>query len=172
VRAWRIVVDRFPQQRLTIIGAEAVPAYAASIRTLIAELQLAEHVRLEGVASDERKIEALEAAELFLFPSGEEGWGIALAEAMRAGLPCVTYDLPIFDELFPRGRLAAPLGDFRALAARAIELLDSEHVRLRYAAEALDLAHTFTWQRAADAEAALIASLLRSGRFRYDVEEV
>ena len=160
VRAWRLVVDKFPDERLTIIGAEAVPLYAASLRTLISDLGLADNVRLDGVVSDEEKIDALERAAMFVFPSGEEGWGIALAEAMRAGLPCVTYDLPIFDELFPRGRLVAPLKDHRALAAAMLALLEDESLRVRYAQEALDLAQSFTWTRAADAEAKLLASIL------------
>ena len=79
---------------------------------------------------------------------------------MRAGLPCVTYDLPIFEEIFPIGRLEAPLGDFATLGKRVIELLADEPARLRHAADALKLAETFSWERASHIAAEVFQEML------------
>ena len=39
-------------------------------------------------------------ADLFAFPSRWEGQGLAMLEAMRAGLPVIASDLPVFHETF------------------------------------------------------------------------
>jgi glycosyltransferase involved in cell wall biosynthesis len=166
IRAWRLVVDRFPRARLTIIGAPDTPAYLAELEKLIVVSKLEGNVTLVGLVDEEAKADALARAKVFLFPSGEEGWGIALAEAMRAGLPCVTYDLPIFEEIFPIGRLEAPLGDFTTLAMRVIELLADEPARLRHAADALKLAETFSWERASHIAAEVFQEMLQRKSIR------
>jgi glycosyltransferase involved in cell wall biosynthesis len=161
IRSWRIVVDRHPDARLTIIGPANTPSYLLELEGLIAELKLEDSVILAGSVDDAEKWRALARARVFLFPSGQEGFGIALAEAMRAGLPCVTYDLPIFAEIFPAGRLEAPLGDYVTLARRVNALLDDEALRLSYAAEASKLAETFSWERASRIAAGVFAEILR-----------
>jgi glycosyltransferase involved in cell wall biosynthesis len=159
IRAWRIVVDRFPLEHLTIIGSQTTSSYYEMLRNLITELRLGQHVTLAGALLDSEKSEALARAKLFLFPSGEEGWGIALAEAMSAGLPCVTYDLPVFAEIFPVGRLEAPLGDHVGLADRVVQFLDDENLRLRYANDATELAKTFSWDRASQITASVFREM-------------
>jgi len=160
IRAWQIVSRRFPQEVLTIIGAEEIPNYALELRALVAQLGLEARVRFAGTVTDEEKQAALIAAKVFLFPSLQEGWGIAVAEAMYAGLPCVTYDLPIFSEIFPTGRFAAPPGDVEMLAEHVNSLFADEELRSRYASEAASLAQNFTWERASRIEEAALSRLL------------
>ena len=164
IRAWNIVARRFPQEVLTIIGAEEVPDYALELRALVAQLGLEGRVRFAGTVSDEEKQTALIAAKVFLFPSLQEGWGIAVAEAMRAGLPCVTYDLQIFSEIFPSGRLAAPIGNVEILAGHVNALFADEALRLRYAGEARLLAQDFTWERASQIEGIALSHLFDGDR--------
>ncbi len=161
IRAWRIVVDAFPQERLTIIGAAITPAYLRELQRLIGDLKLNANVILAGSVDEAQKSRALSRAKVFLFPSGEEGWGIALAEAMRAGLPCITYDLPIFAEIFPVGRLEAPFGDVPGLARRVIEFLVDEPLRLKYAVDAATLAESFSWDRASEIAAKVVTQMLQ-----------
>ncbi len=40
------------------------------------------------------------AAEVFAFPSTVEGFGLAAMEALAAGVPLVTRDLPVLREVF------------------------------------------------------------------------
>jgi len=45
---------------------------------------------------------------------------------MASRLPVVTYQLPVFDEVFPGQLERVPLGDWRAAAARTVGLLADE----------------------------------------------
>ncbi len=156
--AWKIVVERFGPQPLEIVG-DGDPAYRTRLQKTIDSTSLRECVRLRGAASEDEKHRLLQRASVFVFPSYEEGWGIALAEAMAAGLPCATYDLEIFREIFPAGRLAAPPGRVDVLAQRICDLLSNEALRDELANQATRLAGAFSWRRAADTEASALFSL-------------
>ena len=162
VRAWRRVVDTEPGAVLTIAGAREVEEYAREVEALVAASGLNANVVIRGRISDTEKISAMMKARLFLFPSHEEGWGIALAEAMRAGLPCVTYALPIFEEIFPQGRLEAPLGDTNALARHVVAILRDESLRSRLSREASALATGFSWASASRIESDAVKAFLAS----------
>lgn len=48
---------------------------------------------------DQLLCEAYNAADAFVFPSLQEGFGIPLVEAMRCGAPIVASDIPVFREI-------------------------------------------------------------------------
>ena len=62
---------------------------------------------------------------MLAFPSTKEGWGLAVLEAMSAGLPVVASDLPVFGEYLTSGRdaLLVPVDDPSALAGGIVFLL-------------------------------------------------
>ena len=77
---------------------------------------------LVGYLSEEQKISMMKASRLFIFPSYEEGWGIAVTEAMACGLPVVCYDLPAY-RVFGTGVTRIQIGNKEKMARTIIELL-------------------------------------------------
>lgn len=59
------------------------------LATLVKDRGLSANVRLLGVT--DKPSEALASGSIFVFPSRYEGFGIALVEAMRMGLPSVSF---------------------------------------------------------------------------------
>lgn len=53
----------------------------------------------------------LKKSACFFFPSYEEGWGIALAEALYCECRCVCYELPHYRSVFGDFPVYARLGD-------------------------------------------------------------
>jgi len=151
IKAWAAVNRDLPEERLTIVGA-AHPEYLVVLRRSIEALGLSRVVDVRTDADDPTKFALLSSARLFAFASHEEGWGIALAEAMAFGLPCVTYDLPAFQEIFPVGRVWCPVKNVDAFANQVIALLRDDQRRASIGEEALRLSQTFTWERAASIE--------------------
>lgn len=68
------------------------PTYEATIRSQIQASPLAAQTTIAGFVSGERKTRLLQAADLFVLPSYYENFGIAVAEAMVAGVPVVISD--------------------------------------------------------------------------------
>jgi glycosyltransferase involved in cell wall biosynthesis len=151
LRAWQLVVAERPDEKLVIVGQGDI-GYTQYLRTLADELGLQQHVVWAGPLSDGGRSAALFSAKVFVFASVEEGWGIAIAEAMSAALPCVTYDLPVFRGIFVKGRVSVPIGDIGSFARGTLELFNDPIYWSRLSEEALTLSHEFSWQRAADIE--------------------
>ena len=92
------------------------------------KLGLAEYVRLAGFQENMPYI--YQHADLFVFPSLQEGLSAALMEAMAAGLPCVVSDIRGNRELIdPRGGIRFPLGDQEQLAAAIGQLAQDPKMR-------------------------------------------
>jgi glycosyltransferase involved in cell wall biosynthesis len=58
------------------------------------------NIQLAGFVSEEEKIALLKKSAYFFFPSYEEGWGIALAEALYCECRCLCYELPHYRSIF------------------------------------------------------------------------
>jgi glycosyltransferase-like protein len=81
-------------------------------------------------------------ASVFAFPSTKEGFGLAAMEALAAGVPLVTSDLPVFRELFDGvAYLSADLA-----SALTAALSTSDPARRRAGQR---LARRYTWAAAA-----------------------
>ncbi|MGC9454361.1 MAG: glycosyltransferase [Phycisphaerae bacterium] len=80
----------------------------------------------------------LSAADIFLMPSRWEGFGLAAAEAMAAGLPVIATDLPPLREFIEHGRTGLLIEPENAVALTdAIEkLLGDAELRRRLGREA------------------------------------
>jgi glycosyltransferase involved in cell wall biosynthesis len=133
IRAMALLRDQGLVAELWLIGEGS---HRAQLETLIAELQLADRVQLLG---SRRDIPAMLAQlDLFVFSARpDEGFGIALAEAMAAGVPIVATDVGACREVLDGGRcglLMAPDSP-EALAAGICQVLaDPAGARQRAAA--------------------------------------
>jgi len=66
--------------------------YETQIKVQIHNSSLAKYTTLTGFVSGDLKVEILTKADLFVLPSYYENFGIAVAEAMAAGVPVVISD--------------------------------------------------------------------------------
>jgi glycosyltransferase involved in cell wall biosynthesis len=107
-----------PQLRYLLVGdGDALEG----CRLLAGQLGIGECVSFLGYRTNVD--ECLAAMDLFVFPSRKEAMGIALVEAMRAGLPTVAYSTGGIPEVVTAGcGTLVPPGDLSALtdAARTI----------------------------------------------------
>ncbi len=88
VSAMREVVARFPRARLLIAGeGQTKDALVSQARSLGIE----NNVTIIDELEDTR--DALSAMDIFVLPSLEEGLGLALMEAMAAGIPVIGSDI-------------------------------------------------------------------------------
>ena len=68
------------------------PSYEQKIKSQIQASPLNKHITITGFVTGELKSALLETADLFVLPSYYENFGIAVAEAMVAGIPVVISD--------------------------------------------------------------------------------
>ncbi len=133
--------------RLVIAGGETLfdyREYRAEWDKLAARLGVVPEV-LGPVAHDELP-SLVAAADVFCFPSVKEGFGLAAMEALAAGVPVVTRDLPVLREVFGD---AVRYGTDPAGFAAALEAALRSPGSHRCAGQAL--AARYTWDAAAEA---------------------
>jgi glycosyltransferase involved in cell wall biosynthesis len=133
IEAMPEVLDRAPRAQVWLAGeGPEGPALEARARTL----GVAERVRLLGPTHDVGAL--LRAADLFAFPSVAEGLGIALLEAMAAGLPVVAASADGIPEVVTHevDGLLLPPRDPKALAGALLRLLRDSGLCLTLANEA------------------------------------
>ncbi|GHE07132.1 MSMEG_0565 family glycosyltransferase [Klenkia taihuensis] len=148
VEAMAVVQRRRPDLELVVAGGETLfdyRDYRARVDARAAELAV--HPVVLGPVDHEQLPTLVAGAEVFAFPSTKEGFGLAAMEALAAGVPVVTRDLPVLREVFgPAAAFASGPAGFAAalLAGSAGE--DQQRVA---AGRALAAAHD--WDRAAAA---------------------
>lgn len=146
---------------VTLIGGEDVvsDAHSTFVRETMARLAQLKRVdvRLRGRLAHEEVLAAYGEADVFLFPSDYEPFGLVLLEAMQAGLPVLAFDADgPRDVLTPSCGWLVERGDWRDRAARLALVLASLFALKREAIEAMgdaacERASDFTWARCAEA---------------------
>jgi glycosyltransferase involved in cell wall biosynthesis len=103
--------------RLTIAGSlDLQPAAVSDLITAIARCGLEQRVHLAGAVSEESLKRLYDQADVFVFPSLYEGYGMVLTEALAHGLPVVTTTgVPAASDVAPPAMHAVPPGDSAAL---------------------------------------------------------
>ena len=105
--------------RLAIIGSTTRdPAYVTRVREAVEGAGVADRVVLRGEVSDDDVAQALCDADALVMPSSLEGYGIAAAEALWAGVPVIAARTPGLEEaLGPFGDASILVNDDDALIA-------------------------------------------------------
>jgi glycosyltransferase involved in cell wall biosynthesis len=88
IDAFARVFGRDPEWHLVIAGPDQV-GWQKDLNYQAAQLGLASRITWAGMISGVMKWGALRAAEIFVLPSHQENFGIAVAEALAAGVPAL-----------------------------------------------------------------------------------
>lgn len=113
--------------------------------------------------SDQELGMAFRQAELFVFPSLFEGFGLPLLEAMACGCPVAASDIAPFREVAADAAAWFDPEDEAAMAAAIERVLDDTALRSELVAAGTERCKTFTWQRSAELTAATYRRALESG---------
>ena len=88
IQALRLLLLRGMTPTLIVAG-DGEPDYVRSLKALAAAQGVAGQIIWLGHVSGDAKADALAAADVYVLPSFSENFGIAVAEALALGLPCV-----------------------------------------------------------------------------------
>lgn len=137
--AWADVAPQFPAVQLMVAGG-GEPRYVAALRAHAAARGLDARVVWAGAIDGEIKASAFAGAQAFVLPSFSENFGIAAAEALTAGLPCVLgQGVALAAEVEAAGAGWATLPDAPSVAAALRQALalsrDQRHGMARAAGE-------------------------------------
>jgi len=158
VPIWKTVVSEFPKAKFIVIGGGSA-GIVKKLEDDISENGLQENILLLGPLSGIELYEKLKSCRVFLFPSHEEGWGIAVCEAMYCGLPVICYDLPAF-KTFGSVLDTSEIGKHEHLAKKVIDYLHQPQDIIDKKESLVNMAKKYTWKSIATEEQKLFRNLL------------
>ena len=114
-------------------------------------LELGKDVILLGTVAEHELPEWLAAADGFVFPSVNEGWGLAILEAACAGLPVVASDIEVFQEFLVHDRdaILTRVAEPDSLARGMARLIDEPAITRRLGENGPSLAARYLWSETA-----------------------
>ncbi len=127
---WEKVLKSFPNAKLVIIGDG--PVYSDLVKT-VKNKALDKNITFTGYLFGERKIATIKSAKIFVSPSYEEGWGIAVSEAMACELAVVCYDLSAY-KIFGKDIIKVEVGDKEQMTKSITNLIADDEKRKSLAA--------------------------------------
>ena len=159
IKIWKLVCKKIPNIKLAVIGGGNKKIIEELERQIITA-GLADNIDVLGYLENDKAFGIVKSSKVFISPSHEEGFGIAILEAMACGLPVVAWDLPVYREVFPKGIIRVPENDISRFASVIIELLEDENKRKLLVEDAKNQAKEYDWNEIAEREIRLIRDIM------------
>jgi glycosyltransferase involved in cell wall biosynthesis len=149
--------EGFDQLKLLIIGDE-VSKYA-TLRRAVHRYKLHKHVRFFGFVPDHTLAALYRLANVFVFPSLYEGFGLPPLEAMASGTPVVTSNVSSLPEVVGDAAVLIDPHDPEAIADGIRRVLTDATLREQLRAKGFARAKEFSWVRSAERVRAIYAEV-------------
>jgi len=155
IDVWKVVTQKIPSAKLAIIGGGNKRIKNGIIKR-IRKLDLVENIHVLGFLENIKAYSILKSGKVFLFPSHEEGWGISIAEAMLCKVPVVSWDLPVYKEIFNNYTIQIEENNIHLFSETIVDLFLNDQKRKGIAEEGYKFAQKYSWENAANTELSIL----------------
>lgn len=144
VRIWKIVVNEIPDAKLLMIGDGPL---MSSVRLLINDLNLNKNIILCGYVYDgDKKYKIFSRSKMVVHPAFYDSGGMAAAEAMAFGIPCIGFNLKSYNSYYPKGMIKTRTNTLNGFANEIIKVLRNEKLRKQIGKDAEGLIYkSYSW---------------------------
>jgi glycosyltransferase involved in cell wall biosynthesis len=164
IEIWKRVVQELGALSLLLVGHGSVTVKHLLERSIRSEGLEACVVITDSIEAAELET-AYQSSNLFCFPSHEEGWAIAIMEAMSHGLPVVAYDLPTYERHYKGAIAPVPSFNKPLFADTIVRLLTNPKEADHLKQIGRVLAARYSWEQVADSDWKKLYSAIESSAF-------
>jgi glycosyltransferase involved in cell wall biosynthesis len=164
-RAFGLVARRRQDVHLVIAGPDN-EGWGDKVRTWLQEAGVLDRATFTGMLLGSERLAVLRDADLFVLPSYSENFGLAVMEAMAAGLPVIISDqVNIFREVQEFGAGKITPCEAGPVAAAILELTENPDVAAKMGQKGLALVKgRYQWDQVAKALEAAYGNILSDRR--------
>lgn len=157
VRAFVAIEDQIPHD-LVVVGRPRLGEN--KVEAAVGQLKNPRRFQRKAGLSREALAALYRSADLFVFPSLYEGFGLPVLEAMRAGVPVLTTPCGSIPEVGGDTVMYYDVTSDASLARGIVDLLGEDStIRSERCARARQRAETFTWEHTAEKTLAVLRGL-------------
>jgi glycosyltransferase involved in cell wall biosynthesis len=131
---------------------------------MVKESEFAEQIRFTGYFPEEELPLLYKGAEVLLFPSFYEGFGLPVLEAFACGLPVIVSNVASLPEVAGDAALYVDPNDHKDMAGKVETLLDDKSLRQDQIARGYVQAEKFTWRSTAEQILVEMAQIMGRGQ--------
>jgi len=154
LEAFSVLLNEHPEwngrARLVLHGFNNDHAYTEALNARMAQAPLTGAVEMRGYGHHNTLSEIYAGADVFLFLTQYEGFGLPVVESQALGIPVLCSDLPVLREVGGDGAIYVDRNDPRAIADRLHALLTDDDLRERMIAAGSSNAKRFSWRKMAE----------------------
>ncbi|PIR06325.1 MAG: hypothetical protein COV55_04310 [Candidatus Komeilibacteria bacterium CG11_big_fil_rev_8_21_14_0_20_36_20] len=144
IKAYKLLLDK--NYNLVLAGRPGNYGYD-QILDLVKDHQ--DNIKILGYINQVDYPKLLAAADLFVFPSKFEGFGLPVLEAMASGVPVACSDIPVLHEIADQEVLFFNPDDSQDMAQKIQQLIEDKNLQSDLINKGLQKAHNFSWQKCA-----------------------
>lgn len=159
LKALKIIKEEFPL-KLVVVGFNRWK-YAKDIE-LIEKLKLKNDIMMLGFIPDNDLPYLYNSAELLIFPSLYEGFGIPILEAQACGCPVVSSQTECIEEISNRSALLVNPYNHKEIAQAILNVLNNKNLREKLVADGLENIKRFNWTKTARQTLELFEKIYKS----------
>jgi glycosyltransferase involved in cell wall biosynthesis len=153
------ILDHVGPDRLTALLTGDVSFGEDAIGKALKEFKHPKSLVLPGHVETADLPALYSGAELFLFPTLYEGFGLPVIEAMACGAPVLTSNVSALPEVGGDVALLVDPEDTDAIAAEAVRILEDSALRADLRIRGVERAREFTWRKTAEETLAVYRSV-------------
>ncbi len=146
---WKKVAEKLPGAKLAMIGDGPL---MNAVKDRIKELGLEANIKLFGYVFDgDQKYRIFSQSKIVVHPAFYDSGGMASAEGMAFGIPCIGFDLESYRSYYPEGMSKVKIGDLNKFANEILSLLENDKKRKQLGQEAQNMINkNWSWDQRVD----------------------
>lgn len=149
IRAFRLIAKKYPDMKLVMVGKNQTNPYI-DLDKLIEDLGLSSKVIWEkGHVAESDLVKLYSAAEISLYPSDYEGFGLPVVEAMQCGCPVITSSGTSLDEVAVGAAHTLDVITDKTLSDAVFQIIENEEYKQSLIIKGFERAKQFSWEKCA-----------------------
>lgn len=136
--------------QLVIVGGRHLAEYTIRIEDKIAKAKFGKKILIAPYIEEEDLPAIYNLADLLVYPSLLEGFGLPIIEAMKCGIPVIASNIPVLSEVAGGAAALVDSRDPEKLASKISEVLDDKELRNDLISRGLERSKFFSWQKTAE----------------------
>lgn len=124
IEIWKLIAQKIPDAKLAMIGDGPL---MNDVKVRIKKLHLTDQIELFGYLHDgNKKYSIFNDSMIVVHPAFYDSGGMASAEAMAFGIPCIGFNLKSYKYYYPIGMVKVSMGDIRAFSEAILDLANDQ----------------------------------------------